>query len=341
MFLLNLKSKTIAIIAAVVFVLALVFVVWWQYNQLQERNAQLKSQTVEMQRLKDDIVRSKSEYVSKKDLKEFAKESNIDLKPIEKDLKELNADIKGITKTVARTPGVIIKEVASTKEEPRGDKPEPITVECPDGNSVECPNQDKFGYQSSTQVLKLEEPFKEDKKIPFGEAKFSVWRAKPWDLRVEPREYKSVTVLSQNEEGRHFTHTKLSVNVDGEEYSLPVADSQFVERLPTPKFRWDPSLYMGIHGGAIVSPEFDGEVMPNLFLTLFSHGYTKVNPTWTFLGVGLGYEIQQKNLGFLLSPVNFNVGKPMPLIDNLYIGPMVTIDLKKNIGILGGLSVGL
>jgi hypothetical protein len=329
------KAKLGIAAGVVALIAALCFVIWYQ-RQLLNKQAALESQIVEMQRLQDGIVRSQASYVSKDDLKKFAKDSNIDLGPIQDDLKKLHAEIQGINRTVVVTPGFIGTNLPSTNVTPN---PNPTQApKCPDG--TECPNTDPFGYMKSTQELKLEEPFNDKEKVPWGTVKFSAWRDKPWDLSVSPREYSAVTVLSVDDNGRHFVHNKISIKVDGKEHTLPITDSKFVEQYPESSFRFDPSLYLGVDAG-LMFKSVRGEVTPNLQMFLFSYGQTKVNPDWIFLGLGIGYETQQNNIGFVLSPADYNIGKLLPLIDNLYLGPTLSIDAAGNVGLLGGLRVGL
>ncbi len=320
----------------VALIAALCFVIWYQ-RQLLNKQAAIESQIVEMQRLQDGIVRSQASYVSKDDLKKFAKESDIDLGPIKDDLKQLHAEIKGINRTVVVTPGYTGSNLPSTNTTPRTN-PSSEVPKCPDG--TECPNADPFGYMKNTQELKLQEPFGNTQNVPWGTVKFSAWRDKPWDLSVSSREYSAVTVLSVDDNGRHFVHNKIAIKVDGKEHTLPITDSKFVEQYPEASFRFDPSLYLGVDAG-LMFKSVHGEVTPNLQMFLFSYGRTKVNPDWIFLGLGIGYETQENNIGFVLSPVDYNIGNLLPLIDNLYLGPTLSIDAAGNVGLLGGVRVGL
>lgn len=308
---------------------ALLFVIWYQ-QKLLNKQAALETQIVEMKRLQDGVVRAQASYVSKDDLKRFAKDNNVNLKPIQDDLKKLNAEIQGINQVVLVTPGYSGTNLPSTSTTPRVDK-EPGSV---------VPNNDRFGYLKNTQELKLEEPFGNGVTVPWGKASFSAWKEKPWGLSVSPREYSAFTVLSTDDNGRHFVHNKLIIKSEGKDYTLPITSSKFIEKYPEASFRFDPSLYLGIDVGATFKP-VRAELTPNLQLFLFSYGQTKTNPDWVFLGLGAGYETQSNNLGLVLSPVDYNLGKVLPLVDNFYIGPTLSVDTTGNVGLLGGVRVGL
>jgi hypothetical protein len=334
------KAKAGIAAGVVALIAALCFVIWYQHQMLQKQAA-LETQIVEMKKLQDGVVRAQASYVSKDDLKKFAKDNGVDLGPIQDDLKKLNAEIQGINKVVVVTPGFTGTNLPSTGTTPRTDPgTTPAVVTCPDGSKKNCPDVDPFGYTKSAQVLKLDEPFGEHTNVPWGSVSFSAWRDKPWDLTVTPREYTMMTVLSTDESGRHFVHNKLAITVDGKPYTLPIASSQFVEQYPDSSFRFDPSLYLGVDAGVTFKP-VAGEVTPNLQMFLFSYGRTKINPDWIFLGLGLGYETQSNNLGFIVSPVDYNLGKLLPLIDNLYLGPSLSFDASGNVGLLAGVRVGL
>ena len=333
------KWKAVIIGGVVLLLAILVFIIKYQHDMLQKQRA-IEQSMVEMKQLQDGVVRAQAKYVTKGDLKDFAGK-DVDLKPIEKDLKKLGANIKGISKVLAKTPGYTGKNIASTDTSKRKDLPtETKTVPCPDGSLVECPSNDPFGYQTNAQRLRLDEPFSDKSRVPFGEVTFEAWKEKPWSVTIESREYSAVSVISVNEDGRHFVHNKLLVRVGDESYTVPIENSEFVEVYPDAKFSFNPRLYIGVDGGTYFNP-VAGEVVPNLQLALFSYGKTKVTPDWTFLGVGLGYMTQMRNLGFVISPVNYNVAQHLPFAENMFIGPMLGIDLNGNVGLLGGLRVGL
>jgi hypothetical protein len=254
-------------------------------------------------------------------------------------LKKLDAEIEGISVVLSTTPGRSVSDLGSTSSTPRENPPDRPTVTCPDGQSVECPNQDEFGHLGATRRLRLQEPFS-DRSVPWGEVGFSAWKKKPWELTVLPRKYRVVNVLSTNEEGRHFIHSKMTIETDGEEYAVPI-ESKFVEKLPESSFRFSPRFYLGVDGGVKANPPAHAELIPNLQLSLFSYGRTRTDPDWTFLGVGVGYEAVAEGLAVVLSPVNYNIAHHLPFVENLHVGPMVALDPASNFSVLLGVRVGL
>lgn len=324
----NTKTKVLIVTVIVVVISALLYVVKLQ-NDLIKRQESIEKSFVEQKELADNISRSQSSLVTKKDLEKFAKENKIDLTPIIKDLKKLDAKVKGVQTVRVISSGYSGNDLSSDS-----------TTSNPNPEPIDPKNPDPHGYLKNRQVLKLEEPFGE-KKVPIGEVGFSAWKEKPWDLKIEPRQYNVVNVLGMDEKGRHYTYSKFFiVDSDGTSYDVKITDSKFREELPSKKFRLSPRLYAGIDAGAYVT-DVSGAVIPNLQLSLFSLGLTKNNPDWTFIGLGFGYEIIRRDFSLVLSPVSYNIGNHLPLVNNIYIRPTVSLTSTGDFTILGGLGFGL
>jgi hypothetical protein len=338
----NLKYKIRAAIGAILLFLGLV---WYVNHQLQalKRQEDLTNQAlVEMKELKDGVVRSQAQVVTRDDLEKFAKSHDINLKPIEDDLAKLNAEVRGISRAIAQTPGYQGSNLPSSSQKPReGIKPALPEVICSDGTSMTCPNQDVYGYLSQTQIRSLSEPFSDGIQVPIGQTEFRAWEKEPWSVSVLPRKYSMTTVIGQDENGRHYTYNKFSIETDGKSYPIKINDAKLVEELPDAEFRFSPRLYLGAGVGAHVAPLLQAEVIPSLNVALFSYGQTKVNPDWTFLSLGVGFESQAQDVAVQITPVTYNVGKHLPLVDNLHIGPSLATDTAGSVVITGGLFVGL
>lgn len=336
------KKIKYGIIAAIV--LAIGGLLFW-IQQQNEELAKLRAENnslVGQKELADKTVRSMSSYASKEDIERLIKDSGLNYKLIKSDLKSLDSDIKGVQLLVASSGGYKGDNISSTGSTPV-DTPLP-TVECPDGNVVECP--DKFGYLSNRQELKLKEPF-EDSDLPLGVVGFSAAKENPWDVEIYPRKYNLTTVAAVNEDGKSIYYNKFTVESNGQTVTIPIDSANFVEEYPSSKFHFNPRLYMSLDAGVMAaklngsSVDSFGEISPNLQVFLLSHGRTKLDTNWTFLGVGAGYEPLNESVNFMLSPVNYNIGKPIPLIENLFLGPSLSIDVKGQIGVYLGLRVGL
>jgi hypothetical protein len=328
-----------AIAAGIIILLAATIFIVKQQRDIIANQQKAEQSTAQMKQLRDDIVRAQASYATTKDVERIIKDSGVDLGPIKADLKKLGADIQGVSTVVAANSGYHVVNIPSTTTT-AGPKPPPeTTVTCPDGKTVKCPNTDPYGYRANQQWLALDEPFGTTK-VPWGKVGFSSWSDKPWELKTAQRKYKVVNVVSTNAEGRHFFHSKFTIESDGKTYPITIADSQYVEVMPKSEFRFSPRLYLGLDAGVLAHP-FGFELTPNLQLALFSYGKTKITPEWTFLGLGAGYEVKSNTMAFLISPIDYNIGENLPFIENTYIGPSLGWDLKGNFSFLFGVRVGL
>lgn len=329
------KVKALIAGGVLILVLFLGFIIKIQYDLAQSQKA-METTVVQMKTLQDQTVRAQAKYATRDDMEKIIKASGIDMKSLQKDIDALDAKIVGVVTTSVSSSGYRGSNLVSTSTE---SNPETVNtkLQCEDGKQLECPNSE---YLKNKQNLSINENFGSTA-IPVGEVGFSAWKEKPWDLAVKPRKYNHTTVLSTNEDGRHFVHNKLIVEVDGKRYALPITNSEFTEVFPEKKFRFTPRVYMSVDGGVVMEPEPSADVAPNLQLSLFSYGKTKMDVDWTFLGVGVGYETQNESVNLMVSPVNYNVGQNLPLIDNLHLGPSISYDFEKNVGIFFGARVGL
>ena len=339
----DLKLKIALGVAVVLLLVAVVFIIKGQFDAAKERS-RLQQDVIEMKELQDGVVRSKSKYVTKDDFNKFADKMDIDLDGIQDDLDNFDANIKLLSKTIASSKGYRASGLPSSGVKPRPVDPDNPVPTCPDGTTC-----DPYGYLTNSQLLSLYEPFNKDLRVPIGDVTFEAWKEKPWSVNVLPRQYKLHTVLGQDEDGRYYVYNRFQVEVDGKTHNIPIDQSEVVEKLPESEFRFDPHINLGLTvGPSIATGNLDpneskvqAEVMPTLDVSLFSYGETKVSPEWKFLGIGLGYESQRVNMGVILNPVDYNVGKHIPMMNNLYLGPTVGVDLEGNVFVGGGIRVGL
>ena len=317
----------------------LLFIVKMQWDSSNERDA-LNKQMIEMKTLQDGSVRNQSKYVTKDDLKTLADDLDVDLDAIQDDLDKFDAEVKGISKLVASSLGRRATNVPSSGTRPRPptdpDTPDPLV--CPDGEP--CP--DPYGHLSNSQILGLSEPFPGGLEVPIGDVTFEVWKEKPWTVNILPRKYHVATVLGQDEDGRHYIHNKMHIEADGKKQVIPIEQAEFQEVYPESSFRWNPKIHLGVDVGAVIS-DTRAEVMPNLQLSMFTYGRTKTNEDteWSLLGIGAGFGTQGQTFNAVLTPVNYNLGQHIPLVESVHIGPTITVDHKGDFAIMGGIRVGL
>lgn len=337
----NLTWKIKAIIIAVVMIIIglLGFIIKYQHD-LIAKNQIIEKSVVEFRQLKDDIVRNQSQWASKDDIDKFIKSNGTNLDEIKKDLSKLGAKVDSVSVIVANSSGYKGKDISSTGTEVNNKKPELPVVKCRDGETVECPSQDTFGYVTNKQYLRLNEVFK-NTEVPFGDVGFDASAAKPWSVEVYPRSYKVATILGVDDGGRHYAYSKFTLESNNKSYPITIDDAKFLEEYPDAKFRFGAYPYLGLSVGTTVNKSFKWEMSPSLEIFLFSYGKTVTNPTWTFLGLGIGYETQSHYMNFMLSPFEYNIGNDLPLINNLFIGPSLSVNANVDINAYVNLKLGL
>ncbi len=332
---LNLTSK-IAIFVGGVLLFIMGSVIIWKQFQISTRQDAIEQQVVAQKELAEGITRAMAQYATKKDIEDFAKESNVNLKLIKDDLDKLNASVTAINHVVVVSKPQTGTNVPSTGTTP-GENPPAIP---PTGMY-----HDPYGYQQNVQKLTLNEQFLGTTdtvaSVPFGEVGFSAWKDKPWSYNVSSREYKVTTVLGTDENQRQYAYNKFAIAVNGKEHAVAINSSTFKQEYPMPKFSFfNPRLYLGVDAGVNVV-KMRGEVSPNVSVQLMSYGRYKTQPDLSILQVGVGYGIDTKLPNVSLAPVMYNVGKHLPLMNNLYVGPSVHVNTSGDVGIMGGIRVGL
>lgn len=308
----------------------------YQQKQNSDKQDAIEKQVTLQKELNDKIVRSQSEYATKNDLENFIKSGNLDLKTIQSDLNKLSATINSANKVIINSGGTKSDHLASTSTETNN--PNSSLPVCKDGTV--CPNVDPFGYLKNQQKLKLSEPFG-DVNVPIGEVGFSSWQDKPWNINISPRQYQLITVVGQDENQKQYFYNKFKVTVDGKEYDIKINNAQSKQEYPSAKFNWwNPRLYLGYDAGINLS-NVRGEMSPTLNLQIFSYGQFLNQPDFSILQLGLGYGIVSRKIEFVVTPFAYNIGKHLPLMHNVYLGPSLMISPNGDISVMGAVRVGL
>lgn len=95
-------------------------------------------------------------------------------------------------------------------------------------------------------------------------------------------------------------------------------------------FSWNPRMSIM---GVITSKG----VYPGVALSMFSYGKTSGDIDWKFISIGAGGD-DSCIYGFI-EPASWNVGKILPLVENVFVGPVISINDKNNKGYGVGVSV--
>lgn len=334
----------------VVVTLGMLGLILYQQHELKTQQTAIQTQIVAQQQLVDGIVRSQSQWATKGDIAQFAKDSGINLKAIQDNLDKLNAQVTSINVASTSSQAQVGNNIPSSGTGPTNPNPtQPTTVTCPGGSTVECPNTDPFGYQKTEQDLALNEDLG-TLKVPFGKVGFSAWQKDPWSINVYAKDYTVDTVVGVDENERQYFYNKFTVQVHDQSdpkkvttITVPVTTASTKQVYPTAKWSWwNPRLFVGLDGGININ-HVQGEFVPNVSLGIMSYGQYKTTPDFSILELGVGYGTVNKTAEVVVTPVSYNVGKKLfsPLINNMYLGPSVFIGTDGSVGVGGGLRVGL
>jgi len=255
------------------------------------------------------------------------------------DARSHGADLTGVNTATARSDGQNRAGVPSSGSVPRPapSAPEPQAPSPPPG--VQCRNLDPWGYQTRAPYLDVTESFGGGKEqVPVGRVLFSAWEKDPWTLKLSPRSYTAATAVATDDEGKQTVYNRLTIKVDGKTHVIPIETAHFTQTLPDARWRWSGKLYLGVAAGLRV-PELGYEVVPAATVSVASYGKTPLMPDWTVGAIGLGYATQARAPAVVLTPVLWNVGKPLPLVDNLYAGFTLAADTRGALSILAGAHV--
>ncbi len=325
----TLTTKLLLFLFALFTVSAVSFVIYKEF-ELSKKQNEIENSIILQKELVDKITRAMSQYSTKQDIEDFAKQNSLNLDAIKDDLKKVNATVEAVGVIVSKTKGQVVANLPSTGKGEVNPNP-PVASE------------DPYGYNKETQVFQLNEKFK-NIEVPMAKVGFSAWKDKPWDINIPSREYKINTVLGTDENEKHYFYNQFVISSEGKEYKVDI-DSKFLEQYPDPTFHWfNPRLFMSVAGGGgynINTSSLTGELTPAISVGIMSYGRSRVNPDLSILQVGIGYNTVGAQPAITVSPINYNLGKIFaPLVNSTYIGPAVSFGFKGQVSFGVGMSVG-
>jgi hypothetical protein len=325
------------VFVGVILIVVLGVVGYFAYKALMDENLRLQNEVVEFRTLTETLVRSSSKWATKKDLEDDLKSfmTKDDYNVLRRDIDKLGANLMA----VGRTIGTIKRKVSSLeKSDDQGPDNSNIKI-CEDGKLV-----DVHGYTQRPQIKLLT-----DINIaPVAEVQFDASNKKPWSYDVFQRNHYLTTVVSKKASGQMVFHHKLEYSVPEKDkdkkYKVNIVTSDFKQTPEKSKMFWlNPKVDANFFAGGAVYRFADGPGRPNnivslgvdVGLSLSSYGPTKVDSWFRLFRIGMGYNIERQAGHFSVAPFAFNMGKPLPLLTNLYLTPQVAVDTG------GGITVNL
>jgi len=147
-----------------------------------------------------------------------------------------------------------------------------------------------------------------------------------WTTRTYPIKFTSQIALGESKDRKDAYVQLWMENDDIEEYKgkkfpVNIKDVEWIESPPKDKrFMFNPRLSLGASIGT--------DIYPNLGVSLFSFGRTNRDIDWSFLRIGLGGN--DNSLFTQLSPLEYNIGCHIPLVENLFCGPIIGYEMNLN-----------
>lgn len=153
---------------------------------------------------------------------------------------------------------------------------------------------------------------------------------KRWKTGTYPLEYYTKIIETENIDGTFNRYAEMYLEnnqmdeTEGNQYPVKLEKIEWakVEKKDSSWMWWNPRLGFGL----ISTPEC---VAPTLDFSIASYGRTRRDLDWRFSSFGLGItKDPDDSLTFIGSfePFSWNVGNALPLIENLFIGPVGVID---------------
>jgi hypothetical protein len=223
--------------------------------------------------------------------------------------------------------------VAKVKQEVELQKRDSDHVYKPDSKD---PNEQYFKKIYATDT--------DGKKFPVAWAIFlpNQPQDKKWKTGIYPLEYHALIVESENVNGTFDRHAEIHLEnnqmaeTTGEEYPISLTDINWEKFEVQDKrfYWWNPRIGLG-------ATFTDESIAPGLDLSISSYGKTKRDMDWRFLTFGAGVATEgDDTLGiFSFEPFSWNVGNTLPIVENLFIGPVGTMDTESNYGFGVKLSI--
>jgi hypothetical protein len=158
-----------------------------------------------------------------------------------------------------------------------------------------------------------------------------------WTINTHPLKFYTTVVETETKDG--FSNRYVELNVENRRIPslrgklFPIKIDDFVwekKEIKDKSFDFNPRLSFG----ATCTNEC---IYPNIGISLFSYGRTYRDINFRFLTIAAGGDNDKLSLG--LTPVSYNLGEFIPLVENLFLGPNVSINTDNDISYGGDLSV--
>jgi hypothetical protein len=331
------KFNSIVTFIGVILIAGLIVVGYFGWKSLSDENTKLRNEVVSFKQLTSTLVRSSNKWATEDDLKQQLKNllDKEDLYAFHKDMETLDSRLSA----VGRTIGSINYKVATLEPSDKEGVENPKPIVCDNGKLV-----DIHSYTKKSQMKEL----KDSNKASIAEVEFNAAKEKPWSYKIYKRNYRMVTVVGKKDSGQLTFHHKLEYFIPDKDpkkyYKVELLSSDYMQIPLRSRMFWlNPRLDFNIFAGGRVYGFAQGpgrsdnlvSLGADVGLSLSSYGETKVDSLFRLFRFGIGYNAERQAAHFSFAPFALNIGKPLPLLTNLYIAPQVGIDTA------GGLTINV
>jgi len=331
------KFTSILVFVGVILIAVLGVVGYFAYKALMDENLKLQNEVVEFKKLTETLVRSSNKWATKDDLENDLKVfmTKDDYKELREDIDKLGANLTALGRTI----GTISRKVSKLEKSDQEGPINPDIKTCDDGKLV-----DIHSYTKRPQIKLLTDI----NLAPVASTQFDASKKKPWSYSVFQRNHYLTTVVSKKESGQMVFHHKLEYSVPekdkNKKYKVNIVASDFKQTPLKSKMFWlNPKIDANFFAGGAAYRFADGpgrsdnivSLGVDVGLSLSSYGPTKIDSWFRLFRFGLGYNIERQAGQFSFAPFALNIGKPLPLLTNLYLTLQVAVDTG------GGLTVNL
>lgn len=273
--------------------------------------------TVQNKLINEQILRLSENVVSQR--------AELNTKLLEDKIKDLSVEIKDLIKQRDQVVNDIGISVATIKQSVN-------LINKKSDKVYEKPGKDKDHYLFKKIYMKDAE----GNSFPVSWVMFYPNRPEneQWKTGTYPIEFHERIVLAETDSadenhrldviGETWIENNRNKETKGNQYPIKLNSFEWTRReLKDKKWNFNPRTSIGFNAGTTL--------FPSINLSFFSYGKTKGDMDWKFLTTGAGGNNDEWQLHF--SPASYNVGKPIPLIDNIFIGPYISIDGENETGI--------
>ena len=152
-----------------------------------------------------------------------------------------------------------------------------------------------------------------------------------WKTGTYPLEVHEEIVVTKDKSGTESSIAQAWIEnntmkeTKGQKFPIKLESLSWVKReTENPKsFMFNPRVSLAM--------VFTSEFYPSLDMSFFSYGVTKRDMDWKFLEFGLGKS--NDSMMFSFSPIQYNLGINLPIVENFFIGPYIGLgnDLTETI----------